>query len=126
MDGSQKEGIFRYQQGLAEQVFSLQRKNYVPVKPLEAIPPLGLSWKKLLQDPQQAEHLRDYFSELEKQNTPPAKLAKRYLQESALFVRLLVDCGAAASADDVKKVLKFGDFTVWWLMENVYGEDGSG
>lgn len=105
LEGYPKDGIYQYEHGKIQGVYSFERKGYVPLADLAFLGavPRQLTWKKL-----QKEELPKYFEELFASKDQGAQLAVRFLKKSFEIESLLVETGVAASLKDVSTVLKNG------------------
>ena len=115
-DGSQKDGILKYEKGKPVAVFDPDKKEYVPIndfqaacdEKLGALPENVMPWKVAVRHPQKQEALDEYFENLKKMNTFGAELAKRYGERSKEIALQLVSDGVARNNDDVNTVLLTG------------------
>lgn len=73
----------------------------------------AVAWKTLQKDPQKNEKILEHFKKLAQEDSPEAKLALRFLRESAKFSELLVDKKVAHSLEDVNTVLKNGFYHLY-------------
>lgn len=112
LEGYSKDGIFQYHRGKMQAVYSLSKKEYVPLADLSFLGsvPMGLSWKKLQKDPHD---LSLYFEQLFASQELGPKLAVRFLQRSSEIEALLVETGVASSRKDVSTVLKNGFYHLY-------------
>ena len=117
-DGSQKDGILKYEKGRPAAVYDPGAGAYIPVAELAARhdpklgpPPARLKpWKAVIGDPRRAETLEEFFDELREAKTPGAELARAYGRKSKEIGLDLVRDGVAASETDVNTVLLTGFF----------------
>lgn len=117
-DGSQKDGIFKYDKGAVVAVFNLSDKTYHPIAKfkekadieLGKLPSKWLPWKTLIKEPGKNELLKQYFNELKMMDTKGAQWAKSYLQKSKQIGIQLVNDGVAKSENDVNTVMLTGFF----------------
>ena len=110
-DGAQKDGFFRYENGVPIAVYSLEEKDYFPLPDLSSlgVPPKGhFSWKALSKNPNAIEILSPYVENLLEDQTPGSQMAQDYLINSGKIAQLLVDQGVARSLQDVDTVLRLG------------------
>ena len=115
-DGSQKDGLLKYEKGRPAAVFDPSRKAYTPLadiagrvdSALGALPGQVRPWKTVIQDPDRDRFLESYFEELAGMKTPGSDLARRYGQESKAIGLGLVKNGVAAGPEDVNTVLLTG------------------
>lgn len=102
-DGHQKDGVFRYAEGLPKAVFDLATRSY---KPFNApFPPLSLTWKKALKE---KTDLSPYFKALQIDPSEGAQMAVQFLKDSKAIEEFLVSTGVAVSLQDVGIVIKEG------------------
>jgi 3-hydroxyacyl-CoA dehydrogenase len=122
-DGSQKDGILKYDAGKIAAVYNLDEKRYVPLAEgswrqrcddyLGSLPMDHLSWKALAKDPAKDEKLRAYFKSLFAAKTQGAQLAREYLLKSREIARGLVSHGVANDIEDVNQVLQHGFYHLY-------------
>lgn len=107
LEGHPKDGIYQYQQGKIQGIYSFENKAYMPLADLSFLGavPNQLSWKKLQKEPHK---LSKYFEELFASKDQGAKLADRFLKKSFEIESMLVMTKVAASIEDVSTVLKNG------------------
>jgi 3-hydroxyacyl-CoA dehydrogenase len=115
-DGTQKDGILKYEKGRPGGVFDPDKKAYVPAAEiagrcdpkLGALPGQALPWKSVIQLPDRAKALEAYFGELKTMKTLGAELARAYGRKSKEIGLGLVRDGVAARDEDVNTVLLTG------------------
>jgi 3-hydroxyacyl-CoA dehydrogenase len=115
-DGSQKDGMLKYEKGRPAAVYDPAKKAYVPMAELAAAvdpklgpPPEGLKpWKTVVGDPDKGKYLEGFYAGLKGQSTPGAKLAVDYGRKSKEIGLGLVRDKVAAREDDVNTVLLTG------------------
>ena len=121
-DGSQKDGILRYERGKPVAVYELDKGEYVPFasglaeaadKELGPLPDGYRPWKTLLMDRGKKEILDRHFAAVKAAETEGAKLAVDYLEASKRIGDALVADGVALNADDVNGVLTNGFFHLY-------------
>jgi hypothetical protein len=121
-NGTQKEGLFRYEKNHPVAIYSLEDQEYHPLQPLESLlgklPSGHSSWKVLHSDPHRSEKLKNYFHHLYQDDTRGAALAKLFLAHSRALAHQLVKDGVAKQIQDVEIVLKQGFY-------HLYGPEGS-
>lgn len=115
-DGSQKNGIFRYEEGKITGVYDPDTKDYIGLADIEPgvrkylgpVPGSMKPWKEVIRDPQREEILKLYFQELKENNTQGAVLAREFGKNSGNIGRKLVDDGVAHNVEDVNTVMLTG------------------
>ena len=115
-DGSQKDGIFKYEKGKIVAIYDIHSKTYIPVdniqkavdEKLGAKPSNLLPWKTIIASKDKEKILEEIFKELQNLNSLGAELAKRYGSKSKSIGKYLVSSGVAKSEEDVNKVLMTG------------------
>jgi 3-hydroxyacyl-CoA dehydrogenase len=115
-DGSQKDGILKYEKGRPTAVYDLAKKVYVPVAELAArvdgklgAPPAGIKpWKAVIGDADKGKFLEGFFSGLKGRPELGARLAVDYGRKSKEIGLGLVRDKVAAREDDVNTVLLTG------------------
>lgn len=112
VEGYPKNGIYRYEQGKIQGIYSFAKKGYEPLKDLSFLGnvPEQLTWKKLQKDPQ---GIQSYFDLLFASQDQGALLAVRFLRKSFEIQTLLVNTGVAASMKDTSTVLKSGFYHLY-------------
>lgn len=111
VDGSQKEGLFRYEKGRPTSIYDWDSKSYqtIPSSSWIGKAPEGLlPWKALAKDPQSQDKIKHYFQNLSKSEENGALLAKEFLAQTQRIAQALVDHQVAETLDDVSTILKTG------------------
>jgi 3-hydroxyacyl-CoA dehydrogenase len=124
-DGSQKDGILKYEKGKPVAVFDPGTKQYVPIdgfqekvdKKLGAMPVVR-PWKTVVNNKAKEEVLTTYFNELKSTSGPGAEMAKSYALRSRDIGKKLVSDGVAFSDEDVNTVLLTGFFHAYGPINN--------
>ncbi len=117
-DGSQKDGILRYELGRPAGVWDPDVVRYAPLAAFQAgcdarlgpLPDPLVVWKTLVRDPQKDRRLGAFFAKLSMMETLGAALARRYGARSREIGLRLVSDGVARTAADVNRVLLTGFF----------------
>ncbi len=120
-NGSQKDGILKYEKGRPAAVFDPDKKEYVPIsafqekcdEKLGPLPENVLPWKAAVGHKDKEKFLQEYFSNLNKMDTFGAELAKRYGKRSKEIALELVKSGVAKTEQDVNTVLLTGFYHVY-------------
>lgn len=114
-DGSQRDGIFKYNKGIPVEVFDLETGAYqkLPKVALGQSPEGLVPWKYAQRDPQASDKLDVYLNHLFQSNTEGAFLAKEFLTVSCKIAQNLVSSGVAYSLQDVDRVLKLGFYHLY-------------
>ncbi len=115
-NGSQKNGILRYEKGKISGIYNPEIADYVDLSDIskkvdEFIGPLPESyvpWKEIIWNPFRDGDIRSYYLELISMNNNGATLAIEYAKKSKQIGEQLVAKGVAHNADDVNKVLLTG------------------
>jgi 3-hydroxyacyl-CoA dehydrogenase len=115
-DGSQKDGLLKYEKGRPAGVFDPEKKAYAAFADLApecderlGPPPAAFkAWKNVMQITDREAYLEGYFRELKALDTLGADLAKRYGRKSKEIGQGLVRDGVAEREDDVNTVLLTG------------------
>jgi 3-hydroxyacyl-CoA dehydrogenase len=115
-DGSQKDGILKYEKGRPAGVFDPDKKAYLPfadIAPrcderLGTPPPSAKPWKTVIQVSDRTGYLEGYFRELTAMKTLGANLAKRYGRKSKEIGLGLVKDRVADREEDINTVLLTG------------------
>jgi hypothetical protein len=117
-DGSQKDGIFKYEKGRITGVYDLVSKKYVDIESvaekvdtfLGTMPASWQPWKNAIKNRSREGMLQEYFNDLKKMDTPGAELAKAYAIKANETGQQLVSDGVAHKTDDVNTVMMTGFF----------------
>ncbi len=125
-DGSQKDGLFKYEKGKISSVYDNSNGNYIEIEKvapeidekLGALPEGHIPWKKIIRDKAKDSKLAEYFANLEKMDTFGANLAKQYLKNSREIGLKLVSDGVANSEEDVNNVMLTGFFHAYGPINN--------
>ncbi|NOX48808.1 MAG: 3-hydroxyacyl-CoA dehydrogenase family protein [Chlorobi bacterium] len=118
-NGSQKDGILKYERGNPVAVFDPETKAYVDISGFkekcdEKLGPLPGSWKPWkavnFSRGKKEEMLKTIFTETNKMETLGAELAKAYNAKSNEIGNYLVSSGVAHNVEDVNTVMMTGFF----------------
>jgi len=115
-DGSQKNGFLKYDKGRPSGVYSVDKKDYIPLAEFQArsdeklgpLPQTAKPWKTVIGDPDKDNTLKTFFQELRALTSLGPDLAKRYGQKSREISLKLVADKVAQCEEDVNKVLLTG------------------
>ncbi|MCX6251943.1 MAG: 3-hydroxyacyl-CoA dehydrogenase family protein [Bacteroidetes bacterium] len=124
-DGSQKDGILKYEKGKPVAIFDPETKQYKAISEFQAKVeerlgpmPVVRPWKTIVNNPAKEELLVAYFSELKAQAGMGADLTKAYTIRSCQIGKKLVSDGVAFSEKDVNTVLLTGFFHAYGPINN--------
>jgi len=112
LDGSQKEGFFRYEKGKIVSTYDLDSDSYVEETATDlagSLPDQHLPWKEMKSRP---DKLETYAIALAECDSLGAQYGQRFLDESRKIAQNLVDEGVAQSLDDVQTVLRNGFYHI--------------
>ena len=116
-DGSQKDGILKYEKGKPVAIYDPEKKAYVPIADFQVrideklgILPAAPAWKTVVGNKAKEEVLTKYFGELKGAASPGAELARNYARKSCEIGKKLVSSGVALNDNDVNTVLLTGFF----------------
>lgn len=116
-DGTQKDGILKYEKGRPVAIYDLKKKKYIPIEAIQekvekklGKMPVAPSWKSVVSNPENNKILNIYFAELKKSASPGAKLAVSYMHRSRSIGQQLVADKVAFNDKDVNTVLLTGFF----------------
>ena len=115
-DGSQKDGILKYEKGRPAGVFDPGQRVYVPFaevagrcdEKLGPLPGQAKSWKHVISQADRTGFLDGYFKQLREMSTLGADLARKYGRRSKEIGLGLVKDRVAAREEDVNTVLMTG------------------
>ncbi len=124
-DGSQKDGILKYEKGRPVAIFDPETKAYIPISEIEPAVdarfgalPAAPAWKSVVGNKAKEEILREYFGQLKNASGLGAELARFYATRSCEIGSALVSSGVAASENDVNTVLLTGFFHAYGPINN--------
>lgn len=123
-DGSQKDGIFKYEKSIPVKIYSFKTKGYLPIDEAfkQRVTHLygdllkAPSWKELSQNKNKEALVSSYFEKLLEDERNSSLKAKYFLNHSYEVSEELVRSGTAHSLKDVSKVLQLGFY-------HLYGPD---
>lgn len=117
-DGSQKDGIFRYQKGIITAIFDPVTKEYLAISEiapaceswLGELPNEWMGWKQVMRIGNREQQLSNHYAALHRSEYNGARLAIEYADYAARVARELVANGVAGTTDDVNTVMMTGFF----------------
>ncbi|MCX6283639.1 MAG: 3-hydroxyacyl-CoA dehydrogenase family protein, partial [Bacteroidetes bacterium] len=116
-DGSQKDGILKYEKGKIVAVYDPLMEAYIPVSGILAkvdeklgAMPVPPAWKSVVGNKGKDDILKPYFAQLRSATSPGAEIARDYVKKSKEIGRHLVSNGVAFNDADVNTVLLTGFF----------------
>lgn len=117
-DGSQKDGILKYEKGKPVAVYSMEKNEYIPFDSftnkidtwLGEIPREVMPWKNIIKMADKDSVAMAAFTRLKSMNSRGAELALAHARRSREIGLQLVNTGVAESANDVNTVLATGFF----------------
>jgi 3-hydroxyacyl-CoA dehydrogenase len=129
-DGSQKDGVLKYQKGNIVSVFDIQQNDYIPVNEVAAsvtdffapAPTACPLWKDVVKLREPDKLLAPFFGELSKNQSKAAVLAMEYGRKSKAIGQGLVDRNVAYSAKDVNTVLTTGFFHAYGPVNEYFNQ----
>jgi len=124
-DGSQKDGILKYEKGRPVAIFDLDKKTYILISEFQAgvdkklgTMPVAPLWKSVVGNKSKEEILTKYFGEMKESSGLGADLAKNYAKRSCEIGKKLVSSGVAFNENDVNTVLLTGFFHAYGPINN--------
>ena len=129
-DGSQKDGILKYEKGRPVAVYEPNKVDYVAFASglaekadaeLGSLPEGYRPWKALLADRGKKSVLESHFAALRESATEGARLAMDYLRASKAIGERLVSDGVANNPDDVNGVLTNGFYHLYGPINDYTG-----
>lgn len=122
-DGSQKDGILKYENNRPVGVYCTKEGKYKSFdeagwtgevnKKIGGYPDGWQPWKGLLKDSKQQDKIERHFQHLKSMKTLGAEVALNYLKRSKAIGQYLVDSGIAQKSEDVNGVLMNGFFHLY-------------
>ncbi len=116
-DGSQKDGVMKYEKGRIVAVYDPLKSEYVPVSQMQAAVeaklgamPAAPAWKAVVGNKAKDEILKPYFTQLKSADTLGAEITRNYAKKSREIGKHLVASGVAYNDADVNTVLLTGFF----------------
>ncbi len=117
-NGTQKDGIFKYEKGRIKEVYDLGAQKYVATENIEVecdamlgqLPSLKVYWKSVVRDKNKAEVLKNFFEELHQIDSVGANIAVAYGENSKAIGQMLFESNVAESTADVNIVMETGFF----------------
>jgi 3-hydroxyacyl-CoA dehydrogenase len=116
-DGSQKDGILKYEKGKVIGIYDPAIKRYRMVTEFQqkveeklGTMPAVQPWKNIVNNPGKEEILKAYFNEIKNATSPGAELTKAYALKSRDIGIQLVTSKVASNEKDVNTVLLTGFF----------------
>ena len=130
-DGSQKDGFLKYEKGRPNGVYDPDQRAYASFpeiaepchQALGAPPDQAKPWKSVIQYPDKAKYLAEYFHRLKRMNTLGADLAGRYGRNSKMIGLGLVNGKVADREEDVNTVLLTGFFHAYGPINDYFNEE---
>lgn len=127
-DGSQKDGILKYEKGRPVAVYNPDTKEYIAISTFQSNVdeklgpiPVAPSWKNVVGNKAKDEILRGYFGELKSGTGMGTELAKAYTIRSCDIGLQLIRSGVAMNENDVNTVLLTGFFHAYGPINNYLG-----
>jgi 3-hydroxyacyl-CoA dehydrogenase len=124
-DGSQKNGILKYEKGKPVAIFDPATKEYVPISGIQTSAdqkmgqmPLAPAWKSVVGNILKDGILTKYFNEFKGLTSLGAELTRTYAVKSCSIGKKLVSDGVAFSEKDVNTVLLTGFFHAYGPINN--------
>jgi len=116
-DGSQKDGILKYEKGRIIAVYDPLKTQYVPLAEIKQSVdeklgelPAAPAWKAVVGNKAKDDILKPYFAALKSSGSPGAAMALNYAKKSKEIGKHLVSSGVAYNDADVNTVLLTGFF----------------
>ena len=116
-DGSQKDGVLKYEKGRPVAIYDPGIKEYVAISEFQSkadqklgTMPIPPAWKSVVGNKARHEVLSDYFNQLKAATSLGAELSKAYIMHSNSIGLQLVNSGVAMNENDVNTVLLTGFF----------------
>ena len=124
-DGSQKDGILKYEKGRPVAIFDPAVKAYLPIGDFQSMVdqklgtmPVPPTWKSVVGNKSGEEIVRGYFVQLKTAPGLGADLARAYSKRSCAIGMQLVNAGVALNENDVNTVLLTGFFHAYGPINN--------
>lgn len=119
-DGSQKDGIFKYKDGVPVAIYNLRSHEYVrltsyitKVVDYLGVQTEGYSWKQLSYSRRTKQHLNDFFSHLLHEKSKGAEMTKSYMLVMKRIGEQLKSSGVCESTEHVNTVMMNGFYHLY-------------
>lgn len=126
-DGSQKDGIMRYEKGRPSAIYDYTTSEYVSISDIKDAcdarlgdVPSVLKWKEVIGSPEKEELLTKHFKAIRSSKAYGCKLAVFYGMKANEIGHNLVEDGVAKNEDDVNTVMKTGFFHSYGPINNFF------
>jgi len=127
-DGSQKDGILKYEKGRPVAIYDPMTKSYTAIADIQqkveeqlGTMPAPPAWKAVVGSKTKEELLTGYFAQLKASSSPGAELARAYALKSNAIGMQLVSSGVALTKEDVNTVLLTGFFHAYGPINTYLG-----
>jgi len=127
-DGSQKDGILKYEKGRPVAIFDPEMKAYVAISECQVkvdaklgAMPVPPAWKTVVGSKSKDDMLHSYFGQLKSASGLGAELTKTYANRSCAIGLQLVNSGVAFNENDVNTVLLTGFFHAYGPINDYLG-----
>ncbi|HPS63224.1 MAG TPA: 3-hydroxyacyl-CoA dehydrogenase family protein [Bacteroidales bacterium] len=127
-DGSQKDGILKYEKGRPIAIYDPDQQAYIPLAEIQPAVeekmgtlPVPPAWKAVVGSKTKEEILRTYFSQLSTASGEGVALARAYAKKSCEIGKFLVSSGVAFNDNDVNTVLLTGFFHAYGPINDYLG-----
>jgi 3-hydroxyacyl-CoA dehydrogenase len=124
-DGSQKDGILKYEKGRPVAIYDADKKAYVAIADIQQSAdarlgtlPAPPAWKSVVGSKSKEDILSAYFGQMKGVSGFGAALARAYANRSCEIGRHLVSTGVAFNEQDVNTVLLTGFFHAYGPINN--------
>jgi len=125
-DGSQKDGILKYNKGKLIGIYDFYKEEYVDYETISnklseiigKLPSNYISWKEIIKMKDKDSLLKDYFENLNYDKSLGATVAKKYLKGTREIGLKLVEQNVAKTEKDVNDVMLTGFFHCYGPINN--------
>jgi 3-hydroxyacyl-CoA dehydrogenase len=127
-DGTQKDGILKYEKGRPVAIFDFNEKAYVAISDfkeqadarLGEKPKSAVKWKDAISSPEKDVLLKAHFGEIKTMENLGAQLAIQYGNKAVQIGKNLVKAGVANNAADVNTVMMTGFFHAYGPINELF------
>jgi 3-hydroxyacyl-CoA dehydrogenase len=127
-DGSQKNGILKYEKGRPVAIYDIEKKDYTAIADIQASAdarmgtlPAPPAWKAVVGNKTKDAVLGEYFNQIKAATGLGADLTRTYAKRSCEIGLQLVSSGVAFNENDVNTVLLTGFFHAYGPINNYLG-----
>lgn len=127
-DGSQKDGILKYENGRPVAIYDFNELTYVDIADIKeqadarlgAKPVAAVKWKDVISSPEKDALLKAHFEEIKTMDNLGAQLAIHYGKKAVEIGENLIKAGVANNEEDVNTVMMTGFFHAYGPINKLF------